>query len=166
MPPDIFIHLPQTSHTLVWYSLLLATILALSSSNSGGDSGNVKTVYDLAQANNALHKSLSIGDDVWAISQRAIGFVIAWLERYKEQGLQKSVNDYLQPMQIVPDGGIPRVANPANNPSPYSISQSMSGPLESVENQFTFDSMMWEEFTLMPMAFPPDLGCQFQWPSI
>ncbi|KAF2809795.1 uncharacterized protein BDZ99DRAFT_499075 [Mytilinidion resinicola] len=167
LPNDVVMHLPQTSHTMLWYSLLVATKTALSSSNSGAGSREVKPVYDLAVAASNLHKRLSIGDDVWAISQRAIGFVLSWLERYEAQGLRR------QPPKEgsthpKPDGGIPRVANPANNG--HSLPMPAWGALDAPTNQSEtlFNGPGWDEVMQNMMIedfFPWDISAQLPWPQ-
>ncbi|KAF2491142.1 hypothetical protein BU16DRAFT_144606 [Lophium mytilinum] len=174
LPHDVVPHLPQTCHTMIWYSLLAATEIALSSSNSGASNHEVKLIYDLAVEANALHKSLSVGNDVWAISQRAIGFVISWLERYEAQGLQrrppKEGSSHPRP-----DPGLPRVANPANSGHSLPTWENMDaanidpeafhGPAwdEVMQNMLIDDFFPWDMNGQLPL--PQTMGGSGAWSS-
>lgn len=93
LPLDTMVHLPLSSHTTLWYCLLILSKLTLLSSTDVWDEKagfKKEDVYQLGLDVMTKFRALSIGDDVWANSGRVVGSMLSWFEKHRMSSLQLS----------------------------------------------------------------------------
>lgn len=90
IPSTVAVHLPTSSYTILWYSLLVLSKLSLLFSEDPAEQLGVdnQKIYNVGVAIMQRIASFSQGDDVWENSKRVVGSMLVWLEKSKTETRQ------------------------------------------------------------------------------
>ncbi|RAL07373.1 Zn(II)2Cys6 transcription factor domain-containing protein [Aspergillus homomorphus CBS 101889] len=155
VPSAVVVHLPISTYTTWWYSMVVLAKLGLSFgiySQLPTDLGT-KSVHEVVLATVHRIEGFSLGDDLWSGCKKAIAKLLEWLEKTSNE----------TPRSFMPPANNPLIGTTDPSPSLMSLPTAMHYPgqvipdtVPPVGNSYQMPPDQWQS-PLMPSAMASGL---------